>query len=1306
MKTNDGDGRRVENINEMVTPNSKFVNKKLPRCDIIVTKPRLASISMSWNRCVKKVKLIFFGGKIMKSYFKKFMAMVLAVLMVLGSFSMSVFAADEVDADHEHTWVEWGTVPPTCTTVGYTLEKCSCGEVREKAGSIVLPTGHEEYVWDANNAVFYCPACGDVKEWNDGIVKHAYEFVAVTANPTCTTPGNVQFACYGSDNCDCTEAAPSIVNEEIAKFDHDYKLLYADVVDCNEDADYYIHYECVNCGGEYKEEILGRASHVWADDEDCKCVKTCEVCGKTVATHTPGEGVYGYEIGDPDNTLDNYCTIIYEFCVNCDCETCTDNTVVEKLENHREALTITTVIKPTCESWGTEIHFCKYCGWQDSAVPVEPIGHDYKVEVHYEATCTAPGLQVTTCNNGCDYRKIEVIPATGHDFPTITDEDAVYVEATCVSGAIWELECRNGCGERRDVIDEENNTPNPDNHPYHMDGNGEIYDPYHITTQPTCYADGVLSIACSLCNTYETWTYEEMKAAEESGRDFVRKTSEDIKKLTHEFAEENVPGTCVTPSKVVKTCALCGLVEEIVGEKNYSNHAVPGVPIEELLLNHPNVVIDGKTYFRTPTGESNGILYLECPACNTFYTKEDYGTKLEGHTLDANGDGKVDILDGVLAAEGQAPTCTDKGFTASYVCYCQADYYGSYYEYDVATKTYEWFDKKYDCPYYEIHNTDEIPALGHDYINVIDAKDATCTEAGNTAGWECSRCDAKLESIELPALGHDLVKVDATIPTCEKSGNIEYYDCSRCTYLCVYDKDGAEVEIALADTLVAATGHKFVAATADSYCSDHFQAPTCSEEGYWYGEICENENCDGGKAFFVYEDGTRKLFPVIDDKGQVIDWIDYVETTDGKACNHDIVAAYGHNTVSDTVAPTCEVAGITYVLCTNCGEAIVYNYVAPLGHNWVDTSKEATCTEGGYTASECTICGDVVDKTNETPALGHNVEYHTSEARYEICDRCNEEIDLHEGKYFVLNATGYQAILDEEGNYDTENCMQYAITVHCCVDCDARFSENADAVVLPHVFGEPEVDQENFERVYTCGCGYEMRKPIENLVFSSDVLAVRPDENGEYELLDCGVVNSGLLAVQIKVSGNDVNFWGVEMALNYDADLMTYETTLTSQYNTANNTNMFFEFKDNENGTVRIVAAHTKDVPVDRNLSGTEEFVTLFFRVNYDKYNVDAAFAIAKGAKVIKADAEKLDNCLFNEIESAHIYQLGDVMKAMDGVDIFDAQALMEMLFDGADYEAVADINKDGIVNTHDFVYLQALIADIDNYDDFFKPAE
>ena len=79
-----------------------------------------------------------------------------------------------------------------------------------------------------------------------------------------------------------------------------------------------------------------------------------------------------------------------------------------------------------------------------------------------------------------------------------------------------------------------------------------------------------------------------------------------------------------------------------------------------------------------------------------------------------------------------------------------------------------------------IHNTEHTPG-----------KPATCTEAGNREYWHCFDCDEYFADADctqvireadmvLPALGHDMTKVEAVVPTYTATGNNEYYTCSRC----------------------------------------------------------------------------------------------------------------------------------------------------------------------------------------------------------------------------------------------------------------------------------------------------------------------------------------------------------------------------------------------------------------------------------------------------------------------------------------------------------------------------------------------
>ena len=103
-----------------------------------------------------------------------------------------------------------------------------------------------------------------------------------------------------------------------------------------------------------------------------------------------------------------------------------------------------------------------------------------------------------------------------------------------------------------------------------------------------------------------------------------------------------------------------------------------------------------------------------------------------------------------------------------------------------------------------------LPALGHS-MSKTSAKAATCTEDGSNAYYTCSSChtvfkdaqgeqETTIQAEIIPALGHDMTKVEAAVPTCTSTGNNEYYTCSRCGK--VFKDEQGEIETTVeAETL-------------------------------------------------------------------------------------------------------------------------------------------------------------------------------------------------------------------------------------------------------------------------------------------------------------------------------------------------------------------------------------------------------------------------------------------------------------------------------------------------------------------------
>lgn len=133
-------------------------------------------------------------------------------------------------------------------------------------------------------------------------------------------------------------------------------------------------------------------------------------------------------------------------------------------------------------------------------------------------------------------------------------------------------------------------------------------------------------------------------------------------------------------------------------------------------------------------------------------------------------------------------------------------------------------------------------------IKEIQAKTATCTEAGNEHYYMCTdegcgkifsdaecKNEIKLEDVVKSALGHDPQKVEAERATCTTDGHIEYYDCSRCE-VNFLDAAGTQV-VSNEDIFIAKYDH-------DQIKEVTAKAPTLAADGnvyHWHCDRCEKD---------------------------------------------------------------------------------------------------------------------------------------------------------------------------------------------------------------------------------------------------------------------------------------------------------------------------------------------------------------------------------------------------------------------------------------------------------------------------------
>lgn len=119
-----------------------------------------------------------------------------------------------------------------------------------------------------------------------------------------------------------------------------------------------------------------------------------------------------------------------------------------------------------------------------------------------------------------------------------------------------------------------------------------------------------------------------------------------------------------------------------------------------------------------------------------------------------------------------------------------------------------------------------VPATGHKFGEWTTTKEPTCTESGISTR-KCSVCSTE-ETMIVPSLGHSMTATAGKAATCTEAGNSAYWSCSRCGKF--FSDAAGKTEIAKDSWVIAALGHDeatraAVAATcyasgrtAETYC--------------------------------------------------------------------------------------------------------------------------------------------------------------------------------------------------------------------------------------------------------------------------------------------------------------------------------------------------------------------------------------------------------------------------------------------------------------------------------------------------------
>ena len=306
------------------------------------------------------------------------------------TYPISIIPADIHCTDGIIHHYDDATVPPTCTTTGYTHHVCKyCNDSYDD--DIKAELGH-------NFVDGKCKRCG-VSE-STVTPPHTHDYKAVVTKPTCTQAGYTTYTCscgdsYKSDykdalghdyqNGTCTRCGakdPSVTPPHT----HDYKSVVTKPT-CTEQG--YTTYTCSICGDSYKGDYKDARGHLFVLGKCLRCGEqdpdshTHEYTKTVVAPTCTTRGYTEHVCSCGSSYKTDYTAALGHDYKNGLCTRCGAKDPGAHTHDYKA-----TVTKPTCTERGYTTYTCSVCGDSYKGSYVDPLGHNYK-----NGTCTRCGTK-------------------------------------------------------------------------------------------------------------------------------------------------------------------------------------------------------------------------------------------------------------------------------------------------------------------------------------------------------------------------------------------------------------------------------------------------------------------------------------------------------------------------------------------------------------------------------------------------------------------------------------------------------------------------------------------------------------------------------------------------------------------------------------------------------------------------------------------------------------------------------------------------------------------------------------------------
>ena len=509
-------------------------------------------------------------------------------------------------------------------------------------------------------------------------------------------------------------------------------------------------------------------------------------------------------------------------------------------------------------------------------------GHKWKAgDITKEPTCTVNGEQQYTCTV-CNQSKTEPVKATGHDWQI----NKILSAATCTSNGIARYICKTcGYGE---------------NHTIYATGHKpEIRNKKEATCSSTGYTGDTY---CSVCN---------------------KKLSlgETIAKKEHTWVkQDNIPATCEKGEMEVEKCSVCGETKE--------------------------------TQISDPLGHDYGEWKItKEPTCTKYGTKKHICKRCNEYEIDVidpTGHQHTKIID------QKAATCEEKGYSGD--LYCEDCRVIIQLGQEIAATGHTWDNgeitkeptqtatgiRTYTCKTCHKTRTETIPMLkGHHWDNGTVIKEPTCTESGEKIH-HCIDEDCNESYTEtIKATGHQHTRlINQKEASCEEEGNSGDTFCEDCK------------QVIKAGNVINPTGHNWNNGTVK-------KAATCESEGI---EVYICKTCKKTKEETIAPTGHTKTeirdkkVATCKEEGYTGDT--YCVTCGKKLAVGKMIAKTDHDWTITEIPATCEQDGVRTYTCDICHKT-KSEPIKAIGHSygaWT-TTKEATVSSKAEHKRICSTCG-------------------------------------------------------------------------------------------------------------------------------------------------------------------------------------------------------------------------------------------------------------------------------------------------------------------------------------------------------------